>query len=174
MITSGPARADARCPRSTDQREVEMWLSTRVTRTLLLAATTVALALCIRLDPAMADDWDAAKAQAQCASFTTYGMAEDGVYGPWFQAMYQHYGWTNCKRTDNDLGSSEVVAAYEAEKNNPKGVIADIGIVFGPEAEQRGLLRPLGRHRGDEGQGRQGGVHHSFGWQHLGALGPAA
>jgi putative spermidine/putrescine transport system substrate-binding protein len=89
---------------------------------------------------AWADGWDPAKAQAQCANFTTYGMADDGVYGPWFKAMYTHYGWTNCQRTDNDLGSSEVVAAYEAEKNNPKGVIADIGIVFGPEAEQRGLV----------------------------------
>jgi putative spermidine/putrescine transport system substrate-binding protein len=53
--------------------------------------------------------------------------------------MYDHYGWTNCKRTDNDLGSSEVVAAYEAEKNNPQGVIADIGIIFGPEAAKGGL-----------------------------------
>ena len=86
-----------------------------------------------------AADWDAAKAQAECADFTTYGMADDGVYGPWFQAMYKHYGWTNCKRTDNDIGSSEVIAAYEAEKNNPKGVIADIGLIFGPEAEKRGL-----------------------------------
>jgi putative spermidine/putrescine transport system substrate-binding protein len=89
---------------------------------------------------ARADAWDAAAAQAQCANFTTYGMAEDGVYGPWFKAMYTHYGWTSCQRTDNDLSSSEVVAAYEAEKNNPKGVIADIGMVFGPEAEHRGLV----------------------------------
>ena len=54
-------------------------------------------------------------------------MADDGVYGPWFKAMYTHYGWTNCQRTDNDLGSSEVVAAYEAEKNNPKGHLAKAG-----------------------------------------------
>src|SRR5438132_6155484 len=81
-----------------------------------------------------AASWDAGKAHQQCQDFTTYGMAEDGVYGPWFQAMYQFYGWTDCKRTDNDLGSSEVIAAFQAEKNNPKGVIADIGIAFGPQA----------------------------------------
>ena len=116
-----------------------MRLSKRATRTVVLAATAAAITLLSDGRVAPADEWDAAKAQAQCANFTTYGMADDGVYGPWFQAMFQHYGWTTCKRTDNDLGSSEVVAAYEAEKNNPKGVVADIGIVFGPEAEQRGL-----------------------------------
>jgi putative spermidine/putrescine transport system substrate-binding protein len=88
---------------------------------------------------AFADGWDPAKAEAQCANFVTYGMAEEGVYGPWFKAMYAHYHWSGCKRTDNDLGSAEVVAAYEAEKNNPQGVVADIGIVFGPEAAKRGL-----------------------------------
>src|SRR5262245_13185782 len=46
--------------------------------------------------------WDMAKAHEECKDFTTYGMAEEGVYGPWFQAMYAHYGWTDCKRTDND------------------------------------------------------------------------
>ena len=132
-----------------------MRLSTRATRTLILTATTAVLSLSIRVDAAKADDWDAAKAQAQCANFTTYGMAEDGVYGPWFQAMYKHYGWTNCKRTDNDLGSSEVVAAYEAEKNNPKGVVADIGIVFGPEAEQRGLTLKYVPHGAPEARHRQ-------------------
>ena len=86
-----------------------------------------------------AADWDAAKAAEQCKNFTTYGMAEEGVYGPWFQAMYNHYGWTDCHRTDNDLSSSEVVAAYEAEKNNPQGVVADVGIAFAPEAAKRGL-----------------------------------
>ena len=89
--------------------------------------------------PATAAEWDMAKAHDQCKDFTTYGMAEEGVYGPWFKALYAHYGWTDCKRTDNDISSSEVIAAYEAEKNNPKGVIADIGIAFGPVAAAKGL-----------------------------------
>jgi hypothetical protein len=108
---------------------------------LCIAAAAVVTVISLHLDaPASAEDWDAAKAKAQCANFTTYGMAEEGVYGPWFKAMYSHYGWTDCQRTDNDLSSSEVIAAYEAEKNNPKGVIADIGIIFGPEAAKRGLV----------------------------------
>lgn len=95
--------------------------------------------LAVLAGPALAAEWDMEKAHAQCKDFTTYGMAEDGVYGPWFQAMFKHYGWTDCKRTDNDISSSEVIAAYEAEKNSPKGVIADIGIAFGPVAAAKGL-----------------------------------
>ena len=72
------------------------------------------------------------EAHAQCRDFKTDGMADDGVYGPWFQAMYKHYGRTDCHRTDNDIGSAEVIAADEAEKNNPQAVMADIGIAFGP------------------------------------------
>src|SRR5215469_14967799 len=54
---------------------------------------------------AQAAAWDPEKAHAECRDFKTDGMAEDGVYGPWFQAMYKHYGWTDCHRTDNDIGS---------------------------------------------------------------------
>src|SRR5882724_6292334 len=111
----------------------------RETICIAAAAAIVAFGITSLTSPALADGWDPAKAEAQCAKFVTYGMAEEGVYGPWFKAMYEHYGWSSCKRTDNDLGSSEVVAAYEAEKNNPQGVVADIGIVFGPEAAKRGL-----------------------------------
>jgi putative spermidine/putrescine transport system substrate-binding protein len=88
---------------------------------------------------ASAAEWDPEKAHAECRDFKTYGMAEDGVYGPWFQAMYKHYGWTDCRRTDNDIGSAEVIAAYEAEKNNPQAVMADIGIAFGPVAAAQKL-----------------------------------
>ena len=89
--------------------------------------------------PAQAAAWDSEKAHAECRDFKTYGMAEDSVYRPWFQAMYKHYGWTDCHRTDNDIGSAEVIAAYEAEKNNPQAVMADIGIAFGPVAAARGI-----------------------------------
>ena len=88
---------------------------------------------------AQAAAWDPEKAHAECRDFKTDGMADDGVYGPWFQAMYKHYGWTDCHRTDNDIGSAEVIAAYEAEKNNPQAVMADIGIAFGPVAAARGI-----------------------------------
>ena len=104
-----------------------------------LAVIAASVILGLGASASMAAGWDEAKAHEQCKNFVTYGMAEEGVYGPWFQAMYHHYGWTDCKRTDNDLGSSEVVAAYEAEKNKPQGVVADIGIAFGPEAAKRGL-----------------------------------
>ena len=102
----------------------------------LLLATASLAALC---PAAQAAAWDPEKAHAQCRDFKTDGMADDGVYGPWFQAMYKHYGWTDCHRTDNDIGSAEVIAAYEAEKNNPQAVMADIGIAFGPVAAARGI-----------------------------------
>lgn len=104
-----------------------------------LAVVAMAAVMGFAGSPAMAAEWDSAKAHEQCKKFVTYGMAEEGVYGPWFQAMYKHYGWSDCQRTDNDLNSSEVIAAYEAEKNKPQGVVADIGIAFAPEAAQRGL-----------------------------------
>ena len=47
---------------------------------LCIAAAAVVTVISLHLDaPASAEDWDAAKAKAQCASFTTYGMAEEGV-----------------------------------------------------------------------------------------------
>jgi putative spermidine/putrescine transport system substrate-binding protein len=111
-------------------------------RTLSVAAVSLLLStasIAVLATAAQAAGWDADKAHAECRDFKTDGMAEDGVYGPWFQAMYKHYGWTDCHRTDNDIGSAEVIAAYEAEKNNPQAVVADIGIAFGPVAAAKGL-----------------------------------
>src|SRR5262249_14923788 len=129
----------ARSSRKPGRHEASLGRRVDMTARRNTASIAAAIAIVALAGTAKAEGWDKAKAEAECAKFTTYGMAEDGVYGPWFKAMYAHYGWKSCNRTDNDLGSSEVVAAYEAEKNNPQGVIADIGIVFGPEAAKRGL-----------------------------------
>ncbi len=107
--------------------------------TILVGFTGAESPVQVRSSAPTADGWDRAAAEQQCANFTTYGMAEEGVYGPWFKAMYDYYGWKNFNRVDNDLSSAEVIAAYEAEKNNPKAVIADIGLVFGPIAAQKEL-----------------------------------
>src|SRR5262249_26085574 len=69
-------RAPAAPPPSTGR--FTMRLSTTATRTVFLAATAAAITLLSDGTMTLADEWDAAKAQAQCANFTTYGMADDG------------------------------------------------------------------------------------------------
>jgi putative spermidine/putrescine transport system substrate-binding protein len=44
----------------------------------------------------------------------------------------------NIEHTDTDMSSSEELAKFETEKNNPPD-IGDVGIAFGPIAEQKGL-----------------------------------
>ncbi|MET3291138.1 UNVERIFIED_CONTAM: putative spermidine/putrescine transport system substrate-binding protein [Brevibacillus sp. OAP136] len=64
-------------------------------------------------------------------------------------------GWANWKDTwndvtskyglthsDTDLSSSEELAKFEAEKDNPTADIGDVGISFGPLAVEKGLTIP--------------------------------
>ncbi len=104
-----------------------------------MIALALAPALLFVAAPAQSAEWDMEKAHEQCHEFKTAGMAEEGVYGPWFKAMFDYYGWTDCNRINNDLGTNEVIAAYEAEKNNPQVVIADIGMISGPMAAEAGV-----------------------------------
>ncbi|NOU74773.1 extracellular solute-binding protein [Paenibacillus sp. LMG 31458] len=49
------------------------------------------------------------------------------------------YGLTH---SDTDLTSSEEIAKFDAEKNNPTADIGDVGMAFGPIAMQKGVTMP--------------------------------
>ena len=43
------------------------------------------------------------------------------------------------KQSDTDMSSAEEISKFESEKSNPTSDIGDVGISFGPIAEQKGL-----------------------------------
>lgn len=92
-----------------------------------------------------AGDWNAppdpSKAQEQAADFQTYGMPDDWAnYGKSIQAFCAKNGWSACHRTDTDMSSNEEITKFDAEKDNPIAVMADIGLLYGPVAEQKGVV----------------------------------
>ncbi|MGL4818956.1 MAG: ABC transporter substrate-binding protein, partial [Bacilli bacterium] len=46
------------------------------------------------------------------------------------------------KHSDTDMSSAEEIAKFEAEKNKPTADIGDVGIAFGPLAEEKGVTLP--------------------------------
>jgi putative spermidine/putrescine transport system substrate-binding protein len=89
-------------------------------------------------------DWagapDVAKAKAQAADFQTYGMPDDWAnYGGVLAAFAEHYGF-DLHRTDTDMTSMEEIAKYDAEQSNPVAVSSDIGLIYGPIAEAKGVV----------------------------------
>src|SRR5262249_25638131 len=89
----------ARSSRKPGRHEASLGRRVDMTARRNTASIAAAIAIVALAGTAKAEGWDKAKAEAECAKFTTYGMAEDGVYGPWFKAMYAHYGWKSCNRT---------------------------------------------------------------------------
>jgi putative spermidine/putrescine transport system substrate-binding protein len=53
--------------------------------------------------------------------------------------LNEQYG---LEHTDTDMSSAEELATFENEKDNASADIGDVGIAFGPEAIERGLLLP--------------------------------
>ena len=91
-----------------------------------------------------ATDWNAppnsAKAKEQAASFQTYGMPDTWAnFGESIKMFCEKNGFT-CSRTDTDMSSNEEITRFDAEKNNPIGVMADIGLLYGPVAEKKGVV----------------------------------
>lgn len=77
-----------------------------------------------------------AKAEGQLRA---YGMPPD--WANWqgcFGTMEKKYGLKSTYKPEGGLSSAEEVQKFLAEKNKPVGDIADIGIVFGPEAKAKG------------------------------------
>ena len=92
---------------------------------------------------ASAADWasapDVEKAKAEGQQFVSYGMPDSWAnYGEVLQKLAAHYGF-KLEHSDTDMNSLEEVTKFEAEKNNPVAICADIGILFGKVAEQKGV-----------------------------------
>lgn len=91
-------------------------------------------------------DWaappDLEKAREQAKDFQTYGMPDGWAnYGGVLEAFAAKYGFA-VNRTDTDMTSMEEITKYDAEKNNPVAVSSDIGLNYGPIAEERGVVPP--------------------------------
>jgi putative spermidine/putrescine transport system substrate-binding protein len=76
-------------------------------------------------------------------TFVTYGAPDSWAnYGEEFSTFCQTNNFTcNASRSQGeDMSSAEEIAAFDAEKNNPKAILADIGILFAGQAELKGVL----------------------------------
>ena len=85
---------------------------------------------------------DLAKAAEQAKDFQTYGMPDDWAnYGGVLRAFSEKYGF-ELGRVDTDMTSMEEITKYDAEKANPVAVSSDIGLIYGPIAEEVGVVPP--------------------------------
>ena len=86
-------------------------------------------------------DLEAAKAEG--AQFQTYGMPDSWAnYGEVLQKIGRRITASRCAHTDTDMNSLEEVTKFDAEKNNAIAICADIGILFGKVADQKGVTPP--------------------------------
>ena len=121
----------------------------RVKHSLAAVAFTVILAGCSSAAASQnvlgATAGDSTKAADQAKTFETYGAPNSWAnYGKEFTDFCQAKFSFDCNRKDRsqgeDMSSAEEIAAFDSEKNNPKAVLADIGILFSSAAEQKGVL----------------------------------
>ncbi|WP_276121482.1 ABC transporter substrate-binding protein [Pararhizobium qamdonense] len=122
--------------------------TTMMSRRKMLTMTALATgaALLPRAAFAANDDWKAAAdveaARKEAETYITYGMPDNWAnYGEVLALMAKKYDFTYT-HIDTDMGSMEEILKYEAERGNPVAVSGDIGILFGPVAEARGVLPP--------------------------------
>lgn len=90
------------------------------------------------------DDWSKAPnpelAKEQVKDFVTYGMPDDWAnYGEVRKKFAEKYGFT-FQHQDTDMSSLEEITKFDVEKNNPKAMMADIGMLYGPLAESKGVV----------------------------------
>jgi putative spermidine/putrescine transport system substrate-binding protein len=111
----------------------------------LAAAAIVAVGAC--QSGGASTDWnaaaDASKAKDEAKTYATYGMPDDWAnYGGSIAQFCQKNGFDcNANRSlGEDMSSAEEITAFDAEKNAPKSIVADIGIQFASQAEQKGVL----------------------------------
>jgi putative spermidine/putrescine transport system substrate-binding protein len=79
----------------------------------------------------------------QAKDFQTYGMPDDWAnYGEVFQKFAAKHSLNPFNRVDTDMSSLEEITKFDAEKNNPVAVMADIGLLYGPVAEKRSVVPP--------------------------------
>ncbi|NRQ36969.1 extracellular solute-binding protein [Nonomuraea sp. NN258] len=89
-------------------------------------------------------DWKAApdtsKIAEQGKNLPTYGLAPDWAnYGEVVKAFCAKHQGT-CAHEDTDMSSSEEIVKFDAEKDNPIGTASDIGLMWGPIAEAKGVV----------------------------------
>ncbi|MCZ8510933.1 extracellular solute-binding protein [Paenibacillus filicis] len=80
------------------------------------------------------------KLAKQEGKVVSVGMPDD--WANWKQTwgdITTKYGLTH---SDTDLTSSEEIAKFDAEKNNPTADIGDVGMAFGPIAKDKGVTMP--------------------------------
>lgn len=93
-------------------------------------------------DDVWAGEPDLAKAAEQAQDFQTYGMPDDWAnYGGVLKAFSEKYGFP-VNRVDTDMTSMQEITKYDAEKGNPVAVSSDIGLIYGPIAEEVGVVPP--------------------------------
>jgi putative spermidine/putrescine transport system substrate-binding protein len=88
---------------------------------------------------------DLARAREQARTFHTMATRDQWAnYGKQFTVFCERRFGFDCNREDRDVGSDlssgQEIQQWDAEKNNPQSVVADIGILFIPQAEQAGIL----------------------------------
>ncbi len=89
---------------------------------------------------------DAAAAAEQARTFHTIATQDTyGNYGEQFSRFCQVRFNFDCNRegrdlTEGSMSSAQEIGQWEAEKNNPQSVVADIGILFIPQGEEVGVL----------------------------------
>ena len=112
---------------------------------LLIACLAGSLIVACSSAPAAPSNGAGAAAE-QARTFHTIATQDTyGNYGEQFTTFCQENFGFDCNREGRDLGegslsSAEEVSLWDAERNNPQSVLADIGILFIPQAEQVGIL----------------------------------
>ncbi len=90
------------------------------------------------------EDWpkpaNVEQAREQVKEFVTYGMPDDWAnYGEVRKKFAEKYGF-EFQHQDTDMSSLEEITKFDTEKSNPQAMMADIGMLYGPLAEQRGVV----------------------------------
>jgi putative spermidine/putrescine transport system substrate-binding protein len=92
-------------------------------------------------DDVWASEPDKAAAKEQAQEIITYGIPDDWAnYGDVFKGFQAWLGVTDGKHTDTDMSSLEEITKFDAEKANPVAMFADIGMLWGKVANQRGVV----------------------------------
>jgi putative spermidine/putrescine transport system substrate-binding protein len=106
----------------------------------VVAILCVAMAMAFALSStAAAQQPDEAKARAE-KKIVSYGQPDD--WANWkeiWQVFCAKYG---CTHEDTDMSSAEEIAKFKAERNNPVGDTAEIGMIWGPVAVRDGVTAP--------------------------------
>jgi putative spermidine/putrescine transport system substrate-binding protein len=127
-------------------------MSHRASGPALLVSAVVVIVATIGCTPAVPGStvgptaYDTTAAADQARTFHTLVTPNTyGNYGEQFTQFCQVKFGFDCNREDRDLSpgtssSAEEVTVWDAEKNNPQSVLADLGVLIIPQAEQAGIL----------------------------------